>query len=92
VIEIFGDIDRAQIGGRFAGVEGVFVELKLLALNTAENHRGESAVADGERVGPDLRGFVIVQTEWRRCRRRFCGGSRQRNHENEGEGERDNCR
>src|SRR3546814_13514837 len=33
--------------------ERIFVELKPLALDSAEQHRAEPAVADGQRLGPD---------------------------------------
>jgi len=47
VIEIFGEIERAEIGGRLAGGEGVFVESEMLAGDAAEDQGGEAAVADG---------------------------------------------
>ena len=72
VVEIFGEIEGAEIGGRFAGGEGVFVELEVLAAGAAENHGGEAAVADGEGVGPALGGLVIPEGE------RVAGGGESR--------------
>ncbi len=81
VVEVFGEIERAEIGGRFAGGEGVFVELKVLARGVAENHGGEAAVADGKCVGPTRGRMVIPKGE------RVAGGGGGGGCERGGEGE-----
>ena len=81
VVEVFGDIEGAEIGGRFAGSEGVFVELELLTDGAAVNHGGEAAVADGEGVGPALGGLIIPECE------RVAGGGEGGGRERGGEGE-----
>ena len=57
--EVRGDVDRAEVGGRFAGGEGVLVEREMFAPDAAEHHRGETAVAERQRIGPFLGGPVI---------------------------------
>src|SRR3546814_20154402 len=43
--------------------ERIFVELKPLALDSAEQHRDEPAVADGQRLGPDAGRLGVPEQE-----------------------------
>jgi hypothetical protein len=61
VAEIFPDIERPQIGRRFAGVERVFVELKPFAVRSTEHHRANSTVAERKRIGPFLGRLVVPE-------------------------------
>jgi hypothetical protein len=81
--EVLRDVDGAEIGRRLAGGEGVLVELELLAEGAAVNHGREAAVADGQGVGPALRGLVIPKRE------RVARGGESGGRERGGEGEED---
>ena len=83
VAEVLRDVHGAEIGGRLAGGEGVFVELELLAEWAAVNHGGETAVADRQGVGPALGGLVIPKRE------RVAGSGEGGGRERGGEGEED---
>ena len=48
---------------RIAGPERVFIELKALGCDAAENHRAEASVPDRQRVGPLLRRSRIPEYE-----------------------------
>src|SRR5262245_34947772 len=60
---------------RLAVPHGRFVELNALVRSTAEHHRAEAAVADGQRFDPFVRGAIVPQRNWR-ARRCLRGGVR----------------
>ncbi len=58
------DFQRFRIGGvaRVALPHGLFVELDAFVAGASEHHRAEASVADGQGLGPFLRGLRVPQT------------------------------
>jgi len=48
---------------RAAGPERVFVKLEMFASDAAKNHRTQTAIANGQRLGPFLGGPAIPQRQ-----------------------------
>lgn len=67
-------IVRKSAGGS-PDTRGVFVELEVLALDAAEDHGGEPAVAEGQRVGRFFGGRLIPEREPGRGSRVLAGGA-----------------
>src|ERR1019366_7779682 len=66
---------------RAAGPKRVLVQLQMLALDAAEDHRAQPAVADGQSLRPFHGGVGVKQRERRRSFRRVTGLQNEKRRE-----------